>query len=156
MRKLVWFILIAVVAYFAWRWWRERDGETADRGQQLLFDRVWVDHLPTAPTDTLQLFAAVREESMGVFDARSQWRGQWELFRYEPRGDGQIEVIFPQSRDKQRLTYRAWKCSEKKEFDFCLELGGGKGARKYYSQRGWEIGALDGARVTGQRLLGAH
>jgi hypothetical protein len=155
MRKLVWIIVLVVVAYLAWRWWRGRDGESADRGQQLVFNRVWVDHMPTMPTDTFHAFAAVSDESLGIFDARSQWRGSWELFRYEPRGDGQLELVYPQSRDKQRVSYRAWKCSEKREFDFCLELSGGKGAKKYYSQRGWEIGALDAARAAEQRLLDA-
>ncbi len=156
MRKLVWIIVLVVVAYLAWRWWRGRDGEgVADRGQQIVFNRLWVDHMPAQPTDTFQVFAAVTDESLGLFDARSQWRGSWELFRYEPRGDGQLELLYPQSRDKQRVSYRAWKCSEKREFDFCLELSGGKGAKKYYSQRGWEIGAIDGARAAEQRLLGA-
>jgi hypothetical protein len=155
MRKLVWIIVLVVAAYLAWKWWRGRDEAALDRGQQIVFNRVWVDHLPAAPTDTFQVFASISDESMGIFDARSQWRGSWELFRYEPRGDGQLEVVYPQSREKQRVSYRAWKCSEKREFDFCLELSGGKGVKKYYSQRGWEIGALDGARATEQRLLDA-
>jgi hypothetical protein len=156
MRKLLWILVLIVAAYVAWRWWRGHHGDgTADRGQQLLFDRVWVDHLPSSQTDTIQIFAAVTEEPMGLFDSRSVWRGQWELFRYEPRGDGQLELLFPQSRDKQRLSYRAWQCNEKRDFDFCLEISGGKGTRKYYSQRGWEIGALDGAQAAERRLLGA-
>jgi hypothetical protein len=157
MRKLVWIIVLVVVAYFAWRWWRGRGGEEValDRGESIIFNRVWVDHLPKQETESIQIFAMVKDESLGIFDNRSMWRGAWELFRYEPRGDGQLELLFPQSRAKQRVSYRAWKCNEKKDFDFCLELNAKKGVTKYYSQRGWEIGALDGARSVGQRLLGA-
>jgi hypothetical protein len=147
MRKIAGLLVLAAGLWAGWRMWRP-----ADRGQSLLFDRVWVDHLPRSETDGIQLFAAVRSESMGIFDARSAWKGSWELFRWEPRGDGQLELLFPQSGGKQRVSYRAWKCSEQREFDFCLELTGGKGARKYYSQRGWEIGRVDDARALEARL----
>lgn len=153
MKKLVWIILLILVAYLAWRWWRGSDAATADRGQALLYDRVWVDHLPTSPTERFQIFAALTREPVGIFDRRSQWTGEWELFRHEARGEGQMELLFPQSKTKARVSYRAWKCNERKEFDFCLELTGGKGARKYYSQRGWEVGSLQAARAAEARLL---
>jgi hypothetical protein len=153
MKKLWWIILLLLVAYFVWRSWR-RDGAMApaDRGQSVVFNRMWVDHLPASETDRLQIFAAVTDEPLGIFDARSAWTGQWEQFRYEPRGDGQLELFYPQSKTKQRVSYRAWKCNEQRDFDYCLELTGTKGARKYYSQRGWEIGTLDGARGLERRL----
>jgi hypothetical protein len=31
-------------------------------------------------------------------------------------------------------------------------MSGGKGAKKYYSQRGWEIGSVDAARALETRL----
>ena len=142
------------MAYLAWRWWRgSGDAATADRGQSLFYDRVWVDHLPTSQTDSFDIFAAVTEQPIGVFAAPSQWKGEWELFRYEPRGDGQLEAVFPASKgNKARMSYRAWKCNEKKDFDFCLEISGGKGPKKYYSQRGWEIGTVDGAHALESHL----
>jgi hypothetical protein len=156
MRKLLWILVLVVVAWFAWRWWRGRDQVAAlDRGESIVFNRVWVDHVPTSETDTFNVFAMVKDESLGIFDARSTWRGAWELFRWEPRGDGQLELLYPQSKAKQRVSYRAWKCNEKKNFDFCLELNLKRGVVKYYSQRGWEIGALDGARAAEERLLSA-
>jgi hypothetical protein len=154
MKKILFLLLLIFVAYLAWRWWRGDHGGVADRGEKIMYDRLWVDHLPTAQTDAFDIFAAVTEQPVGVFDHRSTWKGEWEIFRYEPRGDGQLEVVYPQSRQKARISYRAWKCNEKKEFDFCLEVTGGKGAKKYYSQRGWEIGSLDGARAKENRLLG--
>lgn len=154
MKKLIWVLILILVAYLAWRWWRGgSDANVADRGQQFFYDRLWVDHLPSTETDTFNIFAAVTEQPVGVFDRRSVWKGEWELFRYEGRGDGQIELLYPQSKSKARMSYRAWKCTEKKDFDFCLEVSGGKGPKKYYSQRGWEIGSVDGARAIENRLL---
>jgi hypothetical protein len=135
-----------IVAHPAWRWWQRRDGATADRGQTLVFDRLWVDHLPTSQIEMVQSFVAVTQESVGGFVKASQWKGEYELFRYEPRGDGQLELRFPQSREQQRVSYRAWKCNEP-QFDFCLEMSGGKGARKYFSQRGWEVRSVAAARA---------
>jgi hypothetical protein len=156
MKKLLWIVILIVVAYLAWRWWRgPGEAATADRGQQLFYDRVWVDKLPASQTDPFSVFAAVTEQPVGVFDRHSQWKGEWELFRYEGRGDGQIELLFPQSKSKSRMSYRAWQCKEKKEFDFCLEVSGGKGPKKYYSQRGWEIGSVESARAIEQRLSSA-
>jgi hypothetical protein len=154
MKKIFWIVLLIVIAYLAWRWWRggSEQASAADRGQQIFYDRLWVDHLPSTETDTFNIFAAVTEQPIGVFDHRSVWKGDWELFRYEARGDGQAELLFPQSRSKSRITYRAWKCTEKKEFDFCLEVSGAKGPKKYYSQRGWEIGSIDDARFAEERL----
>lgn len=154
MKKLLWVLILILVAYLAWRWWRGGEAASADRGQSLVFDRVWVDHLPKSETDSLQLFAAITEQPVGIFDQRSAWKGEWELFRYEPRGDGQLELVYPQSKSKARVSYRAWKCNEKKEFDYCLEMSGGRG-KKYYSQRGWEIGSLGAARALEGRLLSA-
>ncbi len=153
MKKLLWILLFVVVAYLAWRWWRgPSEAATADRGQQLFYDRVWIDHLPASQTDGFNVFGTVSKHSVGWFAERSMWKGQWEMFRFEPRGDGQVEILFPHTRQKGRLSYRAWKCSEKKEFDYCLELSGGKGPKKYYSQRGWEIRTVDGGRALASRL----
>jgi hypothetical protein len=156
MKKLLLLLLLILVVYLAWRYWRGDGGAaTADRGQTLFYDRIWIDHLPTSDTDALQLFAALTEQPVGVFQKASSWKGDWELFRYEPRGDGQVELLFPQSKDKARVSYRAWQCKEKKDFDFCLEMSGGRGGKKYYSQRGWEIGSLAGVRAVEDRLLPA-
>ena len=143
MKKLLLVLLLIVAAYLLWRWWNSGRDEaaSADRGQELVFDRLWVDHMPKSETDTFQLFAAVTEQPIGIFQQTSVWKGAFELFRYEDKGDGQILFNYPQSSAKERAGYRARKCSEQ-GFDYCLELSGAsRGVRRYYSQRGWEIGA---------------
>jgi len=152
MKKLALLLLVLLGVYFLWRWWTGRDAATADRGRQLVYDRVWIDHLPTSETDSFQLFAAVTEQPMGVFQATSMWKGSFEMFRYEDKGDGKAVITYPQSKDKERVSYRAYKCKEGK-FQFCLELdGASRGTRRYYSQDGWEIGSQTSLPTLGARI----
>jgi len=94
----------------------------------------------------------VTEQPIGIFQAASVWKGNWELFRYEPRGDGGMEILYPQSRDKERVRYHAVSCRQK-DFDYCLELAGAShGVKRYFSQRGWEIGAARGPEMLRQKV----
>jgi len=141
MKKVALLILVALGLFFLWRWWTGNDAATADRGKAIVYDRVWVDHLPTSETDNFQIFAAVTEQPMGVFQATSMWKGSFEMFRYVDKGDGKAVITYPQSKESERVSYRAYKCKEAK-FQFCLELSGAsRGTKKYYSQDGWEIGS---------------
>jgi hypothetical protein len=150
-KALLWILLILLAAYLFWRWWNS-SLQTADRGEKLFYDRVWLDKLPRAETDTVAAFIAVREEPIGLFQSASAWKGDYELFRYEPQGDGRVVLLYPQTRDKERVGYRAVACSER-GFDFCLELqGASRGVRRYYSQKGWEIGASEDARHAVERV----
>jgi hypothetical protein len=143
-KKILLILLLILGAYLLWRWWHS-DSEALDgRGQELIYDRLWVDHVPKSETDSFQIFAAVTEQPIGLFQGGSSWKGAWELFRYENKGDGKIVFQYPQTRESERGSYRASKCSEK-GFDFCLELAGNsRGARRYYSQKGWELRGTHG------------
>jgi hypothetical protein len=95
--------------------------------------------MPKDDRDTINVFAAITDEPIGIFQATSVWKGAFELFRYENAGDGKIVFMYPQTRDKERGAYRARTCSEK-GFDYCLELdGNSRGVKRYFSQKGWEI-----------------
>jgi hypothetical protein len=160
-KKVILILLLIVAAYLLWRWWNSGrdDAAAADRGQDLVFDRLWVDHMPQSETDTFQLFAAVTEQPIGVFQQTSVWKGSFEMFRYQDKGDGQIVITYPQSKDNERASYRARRCSER-GFDYCLELGGNsRGTKRYYSQKGWEIGGAHDAlsiEADAARLLQLH
>lgn len=133
--------------------------ETAD--SKIFYDRFWIDVLPRTETDEFHVLATLSDEGIGLFDHRSMWRGDWELFRYEPRGEGKIELLFPQTRKRENATYKAWKCDDG-NFDFCLELrGASHGAKRYFSRKGWEIeaGSLaspDDLRAAAATLLAAE
>lgn len=134
MKKAILLVVVAVVAVSVWRWQRaSRPGEN-----RLVTDRIWIDHIPRGERDTIKVFAAVSEHSIGVFQATSQWRGAYEAFRYEA-GGGELRMLFPQSGDRETVKVKARKCSEN-GMDFCLELeGASRGAKRYYSREGWEI-----------------
>ena len=63
MKKLLFLLLLVLAAYLFWRYWWRGSAEIA-RGQELFYDRIWVDHLPKNDTDTFQIMADyLREES---------------------------------------------------------------------------------------------
>jgi hypothetical protein len=155
MKKLLFILLLVLAAWLLWRWWTSDEALTADRGEKLFYNRVWVDHLPKTETDTVSVFAAVTEEPIGIFQAMSTWKGQFELFRYEPAGDGKMVLMYPQTKEKERVGYRARPCSEK-GFDYCLEMqGASRGTQRYFSQRGWEIGRAAALQTVSRRFLPA-
>jgi len=134
--------LMGTVSYGAYRMIgsssRSSDQPAVQDGEQLVLDRIWIDHIPRNERDTIQVFAAITEEPFGVFQAASTWKGQYEVFRYEAKGN-ELRIVYPQSNDKETVKHNARRCSEN-QMDFCLELSGGsRGVKRYYSRKGWEI-----------------
>ena len=126
-------VVVTVVSLWSWKH-AARPGEN-----RLVADRIWIDHIPRGERDTFRVFALVSEHSIGVFQATSQWRGAYEAFRYEA-GGGELRLVFPQTGDRESVRAKARRCSEQ-GMDFCLELdGASRGAKRYYSREGWEIG----------------
>lgn len=115
----------------------ESTNETALEAHVAL-DRIWIDHIPRNDRDTFHLFAAITEQPFGIFQATSQWKGNYELFQYEAHGD-EIRFHYPQTGDRERAKLKASKCSEK-GFDYCLTIdGASRGVKKYYSMEEWII-----------------
>ena len=136
MKKVLLVIVAVVVGVSLWSW---RRGAAPDSDKNLITDRIWIDHIPRGERDTIQVFAAVSEHSVGVFQATSQWRGAFEAFRYETSG-GEMRLLFPQTGDRETVRAKARRCNEG-GMDFCLELdGASRGVKRYYSREGWEIG----------------
>jgi hypothetical protein len=104
-------------------------------------DRIWIDELPKTARDNANVFAAVTSQPLGIFQSASQWRGTHELFTYEALGD-ELRVVYPQTRERETVTVRAWSCKEH-GMDYCLELSGAsRGVKRYRSKRGMEIDAV--------------
>ena len=111
---------------------------TGPVGEVSVFDRIWIDQLPSKPRDTGNAFVAVTKQPMGVFQSASQYKGSYELFTYKANGD-ELQIVYPQTDDKEKVTVRASKCKER-DMDYCLELSGStRGVKRYRSRRGWEI-----------------
>ena len=137
MKKLVLLVILGSVAVASiWRW---KHAEPVDTANRLLANRIWIDHVPRNDKDMINVFAMVSEHSAGVFQATSQWRGSYEVFRYEANGP-ELRLVFPQTNDREKVNAKARRCTEQR-MDFCLEIeGASRGVKKYYSLEGWEIG----------------
>lgn len=133
MKKPLLILGLVVVGVLALaRWTIRRDGDVA------VFDRIWIDQLPSKPKDTGNAFAAITKQPLGVFQAASQYKGSFEIFSYKANGD-ELQVVYPQTDDKEKIRVRAWKCKER-DMDYCLEVSGStRGVKRYRSRRGWEI-----------------
>lgn len=130
-------IVVSIAVAVAFR--GKRTGEPVEAANRLLADRIWIDHVPRSDKDTINVFAMVGEQAAGVFQATSQWRGSYEVFRYEADG-ADLRVVYPQTGDREAVRAKAKRCTEQ-GMDFCLEIeGASRGVKKYYSRKGWEIG----------------
>lgn len=132
--------VLAGTGYGVYRWSSD-DAPSAPKGKVSVTDRLWIDHIPRNDRDTVQIFVAITDEPMGIFQATSQWKGEFELFRYEQHGD-ELRILFPQTGTRDRVRAKATECN-KNGMDYCLELeGSSRGVKRYYSREGWEIGSL--------------
>jgi hypothetical protein len=136
MKKLLVLLMVSAVGVVAWKWRGGADAEPTNA--KLVVDRLWIDHVPTSDRDTFQLFAALTEDPVGVFQQSSVWQGSYELFRYESQGE-EYRMVFPQNGDKDTVRAKARACKEA-GMDYCLELSGtSRGAKRYFSRKGWEL-----------------
>lgn len=121
--------------------WSSDEAPPARTHDVSVTDRLWIDHIPRNDKDTIQIFVAITEEPIGVFQAASQWKGEFEFFRYEQHG-GELRILFPQTGTRDRVRAKATECN-KNGMDYCLELeGSSRGVKRYYSREGWEIGSV--------------
>jgi len=123
------------------RWMGGGDDDSAGFSEPaLVFDRIWIDQLPTKPKDTFHTFIAATQEPVGLFHAGSQWKGGYEVFAHTAGGDG-LRIVYLQTNETEKVKARAWRCKEQ-GMDYCLELAGAsRGVKRYRSMQGWEIGA---------------
>ncbi|MDB4961100.1 MAG: hypothetical protein JWP01_1099 [Myxococcales bacterium] len=141
--------LVSTGTYAAWRWQSSPEPKAA--ASVTATDRIWIDHLPTSERDTFHVFAAITEEPIGIFQATSQWKGNFEMFRHETHGDT-IKAVYPQDKSREEIKVKATECKELREMDYCLEMhGASRGVKKYYSRKGWEIDGVHDAAELARR-----
>jgi len=132
MKKLA---LIPVLAAVVYGGYHLRSHEAAHVDVR---DRVWIDHMPKSDRDTINVFALLTQQPVGVFQATSAWKGGFEAFRYEKQGN-EVRAVFPQSGDRERITVSECTC-DVRGMDYCLEVSGSsRGVKKYYSRKEWII-----------------
>jgi len=151
MKKLALFTVVVAGAVVGYRHFHQ----PAHHAAHLVQDRVWLDHMPRNDRDTVNVFAVLTQQPIGVFESASFWKGSHEAFRYEQKGD-EIRMLFPQSGDKETITVTAYECSDG-GFDYCLDVKGGTHAvKRYYSREEWVIDSTDALASSLQnRVYGA-
>lgn len=137
MKKLALFTVVVAGAVVGYRQFHHAAPAHAHHAH-LVQDRAWLDHMPTNDRDSVNVFVALTQQPVGVFQAASFWRGQYEAFRYEQKGD-EIRILFPQTGNKETITVTAYECSDG-GFDYCLDVkGASHGPKRYYSREEWVI-----------------
>jgi hypothetical protein len=134
MKKTILILAVVSTCVFAgWRVLRGGDSATApsdgdDEG--LMLNRLWVDHMPKHERDTINVFAAITQDPIGIFQTASVYKGQYELFTHETHR-GEMRIVYPQNGERERVKTKSHRCS-KGGFDYCLEIKGASRGVKHY------------------------
>ncbi len=119
---------------------------TTHAADETLVGRVWLDHIPTKPNEHCEWFVVVAQtdtEGKGVFARASQFDGAFSVFGWKAQKKGELTIEMLQDGTRHKLKYTATNC-DKDGFDYCLEVTGApKGAARYGSKHGWELGVDD-------------
>ena len=119
-----------------------------DDAAKLLIDRNWIDVMPQSPKDRLHVFRFVPSMGGGVFQDRTLYRGEFELFTFRAEPDA-ITFDFPETGEHVRTAYTIEEGVEGCEpFDLRLTLAQSpRGPRVYYGMSR-ESGAVAKLGVT--------
>ena len=113
-----------------------------DDAARLLLDRNWIDEMPQSPKDRLHVFRFVPKMGGGVFQDRTLFKGEFELFRFKVAKDA-IKFDFPDNRERMETSYTIEDVDGPEPFDLKLTLAKSpRGPRVYYGMRR-ETGDLD-------------
>lgn len=152
MKKLL--VVIGIAGLAVGGWTIHSHDAVATDGGKLVADRLWIDHMPRGERDTVNvLIVTSKGDPIGVFQTGSRWRGEFELFKHQLRGN-ELRATFPHTNTTETIKVTATKC-DTKGFDFCLELSGNKhGVQRYYSMEGWDAGSVGAAQARLAQLQG--
>src|SRR6188472_255422 len=107
------------------------DGEA----RKLLLDRNWIDRMPETERDRLHVYRFVPSMGGGVFQDRTLYKGEFELFRFETAAD-EIRFDLPETHQKVVSKFRIEKVDGPKPFDLKLIIAADpRGPQIYYGMR---------------------
>jgi hypothetical protein len=106
-----------------------------DQAKQLLIDRNWIDRMPQTERDHLHVYRFVPSMGGGVFQDRTLYKGNFELFTFAVDGD-HISFNMPETRERVRSQFQIDKVSGPKPFDLKLTIWSDpRGPHEYYGIR---------------------
>jgi hypothetical protein len=101
---------------------------------RLLVDRNWIDVWPTDKDDRLHVYRFVPSMGGGVFQDRTVFHGEFELFTFDVEGDT-LELVLPHTGDTVRTRFRIERVSGPAPFDLRLTLDADpRGPRVYFGR----------------------
>ncbi|MCE9574895.1 MAG: hypothetical protein K8W52_17225 [Deltaproteobacteria bacterium] len=113
-----------------------------DEAARLLIDRNWIDVMPKSSDDRLHVFRFTPKMGGGVFQDRTVFRGEFELFKFRLTGDG-IAFVFPDRHERYATDFAIEHVDGPEPFDLKLTLERSpRGPRVYYGMSA-ETGDLD-------------
>ncbi len=112
----------------------ERDALPAHEAAALLENRNWIDHWPQSADEKLFVYRFTPQMGGGVFQDRTLFKGQFELFVYEIKGD-EIRIQWPHTKQRDRVRFHIESVKGPKPFDLRLVLdGASRGPTVYYGR----------------------
>ena len=107
------------------------DGEA----RKLLLDRNWIDRMPETERDRLHVYRFVPSMGGGVFQDRTLFKGTFELFMFETKGD-EIRFNLPETHQKVVSKFHIERVDGPKPFDLKLTIHADpRGPQVYYGMR---------------------
>jgi hypothetical protein len=105
-----------------------------DEAGRILVDRNWIDVWPEDKDDRLHVYRFVPSMGGGVFQDRTVFHGEFELFTFEIEGDT-LELVLPHTGDTVRTGFRIDRVSGPAPFDLRLTLDKDpRGPRVYFGR----------------------
>jgi hypothetical protein len=106
-----------------------------DEARKLLLDRNWIDRMPETETDRLHVYRFVPSMGGGVFQDRTIFKGEFELFTFETAAD-EIRFNLPHTHTKVVSKFHIEKVDGPDPFDLKLTIHADpRGPSVYYGMR---------------------
>lgn len=130
---------------------------SGEEARDLLENRNWLDEWPRSKDDRLRVYRFTPEMGGGVFQDRTLYRGDFELFNYEI-GEGRVRFHFPDSGEDVTTAYRIERVAGPEPFDLRLTFGRApRGPSVYYGMRAegsaesalWDVPAVAAGSAVG-------
>ena len=107
------------------------DGEA----RKLLLDRNWIDRMPMTERDRLHVYRFVPSMGGGVFQDRTLYKGEFELFRFETSAD-EIRFDLPETGTKVVSKFHIENVDGPAPFDLKLTIHADpRGPQVYFGMR---------------------
>ncbi len=121
---------------------RDRRAVPADEAGHLLIDRNWQDLWPQGKDEQLHVFRFVPSMGGGVYQDRTLFKGEFELFVFKVDGD-QLTFVLPHTGEKHTTGFAIERIDGPKPFDLRLTLERSpRGPRIFYGRSSEKIADL--------------